>query len=132
MPGGRRTRNNARNIAGTPPLPTSPKTKKMKIDREAIPEFDPTDFHGWEFQMKVVLSAAKCWGAIDHQSNQWATRTPEKKEEMACSASLYINLSLGRDYRHVCTEFQPNQAKELYEKIRNRWNPLHFPLVSIS
>ena len=91
----------------------------MKIDREAIPEFDPSDFHGWEFQMRVVLSAAKCWGAIDHQSNQWATKTPERKEEMACTASLYINLSLGRDYRHICAEFQPRQAKDLYERIRN-------------
>ena len=115
MPGGRRGRNNA----GTPPLPSSPKAKKTKIDREAIPEFDPADFHGWDFQMKVVLSAAKCWGAIDHQSNQWATKTPERKEEMACTASLYINLSLGRDYRHICAEYQPKQAKELYERIRN-------------
>lgn len=65
------------------------------------------------------MSAAKCYGAIDHSSNQWQTKNAEKREEMACKASLFINLSLGPEYRHICVSFKPRQAKELYEKIRN-------------
>ena len=119
MPGGRNGRNS--NRAGTPPLSTtsSPKSKDGKIFRDAIPVFDPSDFHSWAFQMEVVMSAANCYGAIDHQSNRWGTATPEKKDEMQNKASLYLNLSLGKDYRYICAGFKPNQAKELYEKIRN-------------
>ena len=120
MPGRRGTRNTG-NGSNTPPLPKSPKSKKLKVDRETIPEFDPIDFHGWAFQMKVLLSATDCYGAIDHVSNQWATRSPEKKEKMANTASLYINLSLGKDYRHICSNFEPSQAKDLYEKIKNMY-----------
>ena len=106
--------------SSTPPLSGSPKGKREeKIFRESIPEFDPSDFHGWAFQMEILMSAAKCYGAIDHSSNQWLTKSAEKREEMACKASLFINLSLGPEYRHICVAFKPKQAKELYEKIKN-------------
>ncbi len=83
---------------------------------------DPTDFPSWEFKMHAYLMSYGYWGAMDSVSDNWEKLDPADQGMMKASTFVIISHSLGELHEYIAREFNPNQPKELWEKLQSMFN----------
>ena len=95
---------------------------KFEVAKIPIPKLDPTDFPSWDFKMKAYLMSHGSWGAIDFVSDNWSQLNAADQSIMKASAFVTISHSLGDIHEYIARDFNPDQPKELWERLHAMFN----------
>lgn len=83
---------------------------------------DTADFSSWAFRMKAYLMSNGLWGALDNQSDNWLSLSPSDRSVMLASAFVTISHALGSLHEYLAREYNPDQPKELWQRLHERFN----------
>ena len=97
----------------------APSDYNMSVSKPGVPIFDSENYHVWAFDMRSFLLADGSFGAIDEQSNQWASLSEEAKLCLQYRAFNWLRTALGRSYVYMCADVNPDSPRVLWLHIRS-------------